>query len=1025
MLFASALALTAALHWRNVGPAIGGRVVAVAGVPSRPNLFYFGGVDGGVWRSDDYGLVWENITDRTFPGDNSIGAIAVAPSNPSVIYVGTGESDIRGDVITGDGIYKSTDAGKHWTYAGLGDTHTTMALVVDPRNANVLYVASMGHVFKPNAERGVFKSTDGGKSWHKVLFVDDKTGAVSLAMDPQNPNVLYATTWQAYRTPWKLSSGGPGSGLYKSTDGGAHWTNLDRRPGFPTGVLGKMGVTAGRNGVVYVIAQADHGGVFRSDDGGMSWHRVNSEWKLRQRAFYYMAIFVDPTNNNTLYAPNVDACWVSRDGGRTWTPLHPPHGDNHIVWINPLHPNILLEGNDGGATVSTDGGKTWSTEHNQMTGQFYHVALDNRFPFHIFGAQQDEGSFEGPSATSQGVIPVGDWHSVAYGESTFVAPQPDDPDVTYGSGYFSIFVRYDMRTGEYSDISPWPIYLEGTSSRDQLYRLAWTHPILFSPANPKQLLVGAQYVLSSTDYGQTWQRLSPDLTRNDPSTEGPTGGPVNLDETGAEIYPYVEALAVSPKNGDVIWAGSSDGLVHVTTDGGAHWSAVTPPELPQWCEISSIEPSHFDEGTAYLTASRYMWDDFHPYVYKTTDYGRHWTALRAGIPGDQYVLAIRQDPDEARLLFASTRDTVYVSFNGGAAWTPLTLNLPRVQVRDIAIDTRQGDVVVATHGRSFWVLDNLSLLEQIAKNPDARGETIFSPETAWLSHFYGSSPYAAFLTDAGQNPPFGATVFFNIPRGYNGETPATLTFEDAQGHVIRSFTLHKKTRRPSLAALVAMTPQERDAAALAELTGIKAGMNAFQWDLRYTPAAEILGYQPPVAAGGLEDSVEGPQVVPGTYTAVLAYGGVTRRASFDVALDPGLNATADDLAARLDLGLRIRDALDGFDRSVNRAIEARAALKRAISQHRIAAARASLALGALDRAIADSVQLKDRSSEGSLIFGTRLRDYLAYLGTEVDSAYLAPTVAESHAFDQLSARAQSLEAKLLAATAVGLRSAGR
>lgn len=1017
MVFASALALTTALHWRSVGPAIGGRVVAVAGVPGRPNTFYFGGVDAGVWKSTNYGVSWTNITDGIFPGDNSIGAIAVAPSNSNVLYVGTGESDIRGDMVTGDGVFKTTDAGKHWFYAGLADTHTTMAIAVDPRDANVVYVASMGHVFKPDPERGVFKTTDGGRTWHKVLFVDDKTGANDVVLDPQNPNVLYATMWQAYRTPWKLSSGGPGSGLYKSTDGGAHWVDLDRRPGFPQGVLGKMGVSAGSHGVVYVIAQATHGGVFRSDDGGMTWRRVNSEWKLRQRAFYYMAIFVDPTNNDTVYAPNVDACWASYDGGRVWVPLNTPHGDNHIIWVDPRDPKILLEGNDGGATVSTDGGKTWSNEHNQMTGQFYHVAIDDRFPFDIFGAQQDEGSFEGPSATSNGAIPVGDWHGVAYGESTFIAPQPDDPDITYGSGYFSIFFREDSRTGELSDISPWPLYLEGSASRDQRYRLAWTHPIIFSPVNPKQLLVGAQYVLSSTDYGQTWQRLSPDLTRNDPATEGPTGGPIDLDETSAEIYPYVSALAVSPKDGGVIWAGSSDGLVHVTTDGGAHWSTVTPPALPQWCEITSIEPSHVDEGTAYLSASRYMWDDFHPHIYKTTDYGRHWHALRTGIPDDQYVFTIRQDPDAARLLLATTRDTVYVSFDGGARWDPLTLNLPRVQVRDIAIDTRQGEIVVATHGRSFWVLDNLALLEQIAKNPGAHGAMVFSPETAWLSNFYGSSPYAGLMGGAGENPPFGATVFFNIPRNYNGTTPATLSFEDAQGHVIRSFTLRKKTKRPSFAALFAMPPQERDAVMLAQLTGIKPGMNAFQWDLRYAPAAEVIGYQPPVAAGGLEDSVEGPQVVPGTYTAVLRYGGETSSASFNVAIDPGLNVTADALAARLDLGLRIRAALDRFDRTVNRAIEARSALQRAVGQRRLTAARASGALEALDGAIDESVQLKDRSSEGGLIFGTRLHDDIAFLGAEVDSAYLAPTAAEGAIFDELSARAQRLETRLTVATA--------
>ncbi|MHB8815803.1 MAG: WD40/YVTN/BNR-like repeat-containing protein, partial [Steroidobacteraceae bacterium] len=617
----------AKLKWRSVGPYIGGRVVAVDGVPSQRNLFYMGAVDGGVWKSTDYGVSWTNITDGKLAGSSdSIGAIAVAPSDPKVIYVGTGESDIRGDVITGDGVFRSADAGKHWHAVGLGDTHTISAIAVDPHDPNVVFASSMGHVFKSNPERGVFKSTDGGKTWNKVLYVDDKTGAIDLVMDPGNPQVLYAAMWQAYRTAWKLDDGGPGSGLYKSTDGGAHWTNITGHSGFPQGTLGRIGVTVAASNpqVVYAIVQAKHGGVFRSDDGGGNWRRVNSNWSLRQRAFYYMSIFADPTNPDVVYVPEVDALWVSRDGGKTFSKLHTPHGDNHIVWIDPNDPKVLLEGNDGGATISTDGGKTWSGDHNQPTGQFYHVALDEQFPFNIYGAQQDEGSYEGPSATSHGMIPVGDWHEVAYGESTFIAPQPGDPNVTYGSGYFSIFLSYDRATGQDRDISPWPDYLEGTSSGEQKYRFGWTHPIFFSPDDPKELLIASQIILKSDDYGRTWSEISQDLTRNDPSTEQPSGGPVDLDQTGAEVFPDVSALAVSPLDKQEIWAGSADGLVHITRDGGKSWQAITPPGLPQWAEISAIEPSHQAAGTAYLTASRYMWDDFHPYVYETTDYGRHW-----------------------------------------------------------------------------------------------------------------------------------------------------------------------------------------------------------------------------------------------------------------------------------------------------------------------------------------------------------------------------------------------------------------
>ena len=788
------------LEWRPVGPYIGGRVVAVAGVPQNANLFYMGAVDGGIWKSTDYGVKWENISDGKLPGSStSIGAIAVAPSDAKILYVGTGESDIRADVITGDGVSKSTDSGKTWHYAGLRDTHTISILAVDPKNPDVVYAASMGHVFKPNPERGVFKSTDGGKTWKKILFVDDQTGAIDLAMDPKDSQVLYAAMWQAHRTPWGLVSGGPGSGLYKTTDAGAHWENLSHNPGMPQGLLGRVGVSvaASSPNIVYAIMQAKEGGVFRSNDGGKTWTRVNSEWKLRQRAFYYMTIYVDPKDPNTVYAPEVDALWVSRDGGKTFKKLKTPHGDNHALWINPNNTKILLEGNDGGATVSTDGGKTWSMEHNQPTGQFYHVNLDDQFPFHIYGAQQDEGSFEGPSATRAGAIPLSAWHRAASGESTFTVPEPGNPNVTYGSGYYSIFLKYDSSTEQYAEVSPWPLYGEGASAGEQKYRFAWTHPILFSPANPKEMLVGSQYVMKSDDYGKTWKKISPDLTRNDASTQAPSGGPVDLDQSGAEIYSTVYALAVSPLDGQLIWAGSDDGLLHVTTDGGKNWQPLTIPGLPEWSRFSSIEPSHTDKGTAYLTARRYMWDDFKPYVFETTDYGQHWKAITSGLPEDEYAFTIRQDPSDPNLLFLGTKSTVYVSLNGGADWQPLALNLPAVQVRDIQINSRQGAVVIATHGRAFWLLDNLTVLEQLAKNPTVTpdGAYLFAPQQAWLTDSYGKpSGDERQPVAAGDNPPFGATVFFHIPQSYDGKTPVKLEFTDAKGNPIRGFDLHLKKK---------------------------------------------------------------------------------------------------------------------------------------------------------------------------------------------------------------------------------------
>jgi photosystem II stability/assembly factor-like uncharacterized protein len=1017
------------LEWRSVGPYIGGRVVAVAGVPQNPNLFYMGAVDGGIWKSTNYGVKWENISDGKLPGSStSIGAIAVAPSDAKILYVGTGESDIRADVITGDGVFKSTDSGKTWHYAGLRDTHTISILAVDPKNPDVVYAASMGHVFKPNPERGVFKTTDGGKTWKKILFVDDQTGAIDLAMDPKDSQVLYAAMWQAHRTPWGLVSGGPGSGLYKTTDAGAHWENLSRNPGMPQGLLGRVGVSvaASSPNIVYAIMQAKEGGVFRSNDGGKTWTRVNSEWKLRQRAFYYMTIYVDPKDPNTVYAPEVDALWVSHDGGKTFKKLKTPHGDNHIVWINPNNTKILLEGNDGGATVSTDGGKTWSTVHNQPTGQFYHVNLDGQFPFHIYGAQQDEGSFEGPSATAAGFIPLSAWHEVAYGESTFTVPQPGDPKVTYGSGYYSIFMKYNMATEEYKEVSPWPLYREGASSGEQEYRFGWTHPILFSPVNPKEMLIGSQYVMKSDDYGQTWKKISPDLTRNEASTEVPSGGPIDLDQSGAEVYPTVFALAVSPLDGQLIWAGSDDGLVHVTTDGGEHWQAVRPPELPEWSRISSIEPSHVDKGTAYLAARRYMWDDFKPYVYKTTDYGQHWTTITNGLPQDEFAFAIRQDPNDPNLLFLGTKNTVYVSLNGGEEWQPLTLNLPAVQVHDIAINTRQGDVVIATHGRAFWILDNLALLEQLTKSPSVQEDSshLFAPQQAWLTHAYGRpASEERKPSNAGENPEFGATVFFHVPAAYEGKTPATLEFADAQGKTIRTFKLHLKAKQTAKekeeeeANEYKKTAIEQRQDMEKKVTGIEPGMNRFQWNLRYPDATEVEGFHAPEAAGGLDNSVEGPTVTPGAYTVTLDYGGRKSQQTFKIALDPRIDSSSQALDARLELELQIHSTLDSLNKAINRAMSVRDQLQAAVNKQKVTKAQAAAVLSKLDGEIADLVQMGIKSSEGDLLHQPKLRSHLAYLAGDVGQAYAQPTPAMYSVYKHLDEHAKAGEQKLQATIA--------
>jgi len=1025
-------ALISKLKWRCVGPYIGGRVVTVTGVPGNKNLFYAGAVGGGVWKSVDNGVEWKNITDGKLPGpSSSIGAIAVAASDPKILYVGTGEADIRNDVIPGDGVFKSNDAGETWQPVGMRDAHSISAIVVDPKDPNVVYVASMGHVFAPDPNRGIFKSTDGGRSWNKILFVDNNTGAICLVMDPNHPELMYATMWEATRKPWALSSGGPGSGIYKTTDGGANWTNITHNPGLPQGVLGRIGVSIAlsKPDTVYAIIQAKEGGVFRSDDAGATWQRVNDEMKLRQRAFYYMTIFVDPKDPNTVYAPEVDALWVSHDGAKTFTKLKTPHGDNHDLWINSDDTKILLEGNDGGATVSTDGGQTWSTEHNQPTGQFYHVNLDDQFPYHMYGAQQDEGSFEGPSASSAKMIRFGDWHRVAYGESTYSVPQPGDPNITYGSGYYSLFLRHDQRTEEYQSVSPWPHYQEGASSGELKYRFGWTHPILFSPANPKQLLISAQCVFKSDDYGATWTQISPDLTRNQPNTEQPSGGPVDLDQSGAEIFPLISALAVSPLDGNLIWAGSDDGLAHVTTDGGKSWQKVTPSDLPEsW--ISCIEPSHVDKQTAYLTARRYMWDDFKPYVFKTTDLGKHWTAITNGLPQDEFVFDMREDPNESKLLFLGTRSTVYFSLDAGGHWQPLTVNLPVAQVRDIGINTRQGQIVAATHGRAFWVLDNLTFLEQLTKNPAVQlnGSFLFAPEKAWLTHDYGlPDPDQRRPPDVGDNPAFGATVFFHLPQNYDGKSPATIELTDAKERVIRSIPLHlatekekkekeKESGEPPPGAHLETAAAEPDHSddptdqkireKEAKLAAVEPGMNRLQWDLRYPYATEVTGYHAPIAAGGLDDSVAGPMVAPGTYSVVLDYNGQKMQENFTVALDPRLHATQADLEARLALDLQIYQDLDALDKLINQALNARDKLQKSGSEAR--------ALAALNQDIDSVAQMAMKSSEGSLLFETKLRDHLAYLAADIDLSYERPTPAQYAVFRELDQQTKQGVEKLKA-----------
>lgn len=973
---ASPTSLVSALHWRSVGPYIGGVSVAVAGVKQIPNRYYMGSTGGGVWESTNYGQTWKNISDKYFH-NNNIGAIAVAPSDPKVIYAGTGNPDIRNTLLTGDGLYKSTNGGKTWSQSGLTKTRIISDIVVDPHNPQVVYVAALGNPFSSNPQRGVYKSVNGGKTWKKILYINDQTGAIDLVIDPKNANVLYAAMWQAYRRHWTFSSGGPGSGIYETTDAGNHWKNITHNKGLPVGIFGRVGLAIAPSNpqVMYAIVQAKYkgqaGGLFRSVNAGRSWKLVNNSMDLTQRAFYYSTVYVDPKDENTIYLPQVAALWVSHNGGKKIAKLHTPHGDNHVLWINPDNPQLMVEGNDGGATVSLNAGKTWSTEHNQPTGQFYHVNLDHQFPFWIYGSQQDSGTSVGPSAVRYGGIPPV-WTRVQAAENSWVVPQPGKPWITYGSGYYSKLWRDNRRTGLVRNISPWPAYKFGLAGEKIKYRYGWMHhPIVFAQGDPNELLDAANVVFESTDRGLNWKRISPDLTRNDKSKQQRPGGPISADVTGEEMYDTISSLAVSPVTPKVIWTGSDDGLVYVTTNGGKHWEPVRPRQLPKWSTITCIEPSHTSPGSAYLTASRFDWADYRPYVYKTTDYGRHWTELTSGLPSNQYVESVRQDPNSPNLLFLGTSKTVYVSLDYGKKWMPLGLNLPPVRVEDIAIQAAQHAVVLATFGRAFWVLDNLALLEQLGKGQVVRGAPyLFKPQQTWLVM---RSSTRRQQPDTGTNKPAGATVFFYLPADYSGQS-VKLRFMNSSGKLIKSVKLPKINRKTH-------KPKEP----------LHAGMNRFQWNLRYPTAVDVKGVYNSFFSAA---KPVGPKVMPGNYYVEMSYRGKTLKQPFVVKLDPRLATTHTGLQERFNLLMEIHTAVNQLDKTLNQAIDTRSALQKVRAKNRVLSNRAKAALAGLNQQIKALVDLKIQSGEGALVYPPKLRSWLTSIASSIGSALVEPTAAQ-------------------------------
>ncbi|MBV9282760.1 MAG: glycosyl hydrolase, partial [Chloroflexi bacterium] len=813
------------LEWRCIGPHRGGRVVAVAGDPLDPRVFYFGACAGGVWKTTDGGTYWECVSDGFFT-TAAVGALAVSDADPNVLYVGTGETAIRGNVSHGDGVYRSTNAGKTWTNVGLRDTRHIARIRIHPQNPDLVYVAALGHAFGPNEERGVFRSEDGGRTWEKVLFRDEDTGAIDLSLDPTNPRILYAALWQARRAPWRLDSGGPGSGLFRSTDGGDTWAEITRNPGLPRGVLGKIGVAVSpaRPERVWALVEAKDGALFRSDNGGETWQRLCEDPKLRRRAWYYTHLYADPRDLDTCWVLNLQ-CWRSVDGGKTFDAVPTGHGDNHDLWIDPRDPRRMIEGNDGGAQVTYNGGLSWSTLFNQPTAQFYHVTTDTRVPYRVYGSQQDNSALSLPSRSMRGAIGETEWWVPGGGESGYIAVRPDNPDVIFGGAIGSGFGngllwRHDHATETNRNITVWPEVVGMGEGADALkYRFQWTFPVEISPHDPNVLYVAGNRLFRSTDEGASWEAISPDLTRDDKTKQTPSGGPITRDNTGAETYCTIFAFRESPLRPGLFWAGTDDGLVHISPDGGRTWENVTPPDLPEWSLVSILEPSPHDPAAAYLAATRYKLDDPRPYLYKTDDYGTTWTAISDGIPQDDFTRVIREDPERRGLLYAGTETAIYASFDDGSTWRRLGGNLPVVPIYDFV--RKDGDLVVATHGRSFWVLDDVALLHQLHDGARLADEPcLFRPAPAQLyrsSSFqrppgpgvnyayagpivYGfrreerkDAPPRTVYFDAGMNPPGGVAVRYYLPEKPEGDV--TLTFLDSEGAELR--TVRSKKEKPA------------------------------------------------------------------------------------------------------------------------------------------------------------------------------------------------------------------------------------